>query len=78
MNKDEIMFMFIIYIVWWIVCTSRIFLLRGIRNIAVFIAIGTIISNKFELDLIIFTILAFHPIYIKLIYNYLKYYLLSR
>lgn len=78
MSKDEIIFMFVLYIVWWIICTSRIFLIRGIRNILILIAIGTLVSNGFEMDLVIFSILAFHPIYIKLAYTSLKYYLASR
>lgn len=78
MSKDEIIFMLVLYIVWWIICTSRIFFIRGIRNILILIAVGTVISNKFEFDLLIFAILAFHPIYIKLVYNSLKYYLVSR
>lgn len=78
MSKDEMTFMFVLYIVWWIICTSRIFLIRGIRNILILIAIGTLVSNGFEMDLVIFSILAFHPIYIKLAYNSLKYYLASR
>ena len=78
MNEYEIALMILLYIVWWIICTSRLFLIKGIRDICIFIAIGTIVSNKFELDLIIFALLAFHPVYIKLIYSSLKHYLVSR
>lgn len=77
MSRTELSVFIVIYLIWILICVSNIAIAKIIKSTILLICIGTLIANNFDFDLVVFTVILFHPLYIKWIGQTIKYLLAS-